>query len=332
MQPNTNYPVTIQLQNTGTQPFSANTLLSCQWRKPDNSVVNCQSSDIANPDTLNLGATNTVDLNVTPYSDFTPGVYTLMIDLKIGTQYFHDWEAPDRPWFTLNYAVTIGSGGQDGDIFLPLIFKSDAPPPGNCTWSIDNLLDDGGFNNLPQPYWQELNVFDPNNPGQIPQPLNTLRTTENFSPGNGPWSAKLGGVDDPNDSHTEYEHAVFQAVLMNRGGFPANVEQVAIEFSYYLTTQDVPTGDWDKFFVDLKVNGLGPGNTILPGQLIFTNRFPYQNEWRRLGPDDDGRFQVDNMKQYAGEAVYLVFYSQVDGRWPSTFYLDAVKLKGCTTN
>ncbi len=92
MQVGTPYSVVIQLQNTGAVNWGNDVRLSCQWKKPDGSIVNCQTE--ANPGTLTMGSpAPTITLPVSPNTGFTNGIYTLMIDMKQGTTFFHDREA-----------------------------------------------------------------------------------------------------------------------------------------------------------------------------------------------------------------------------------------------
>ena len=209
------------------------------------------------------------------------------------------------------------------------------PNPGSCNWTTDNLLQDGGFNNLPHPIWKEINVFE----SLDEQDLNTLRTDVKSAPGDHPWSAVLGGVDDTDENgdgqedHGLFEHAVFQLKA-----FPNNIEMVSIEYAYYLTTEesDYPPVEWDKFFVDLQVGGLSLDNSLLGQPIKYTNLHPYKDDWRWRGrpaeQGGDGFIIVEDMLDHAGKAVYLVFYSEVDRSAISTFYIDAVQLRGCIIN
>jgi hypothetical protein len=120
MQVGATYNVAIQLQNTGAVNWGSDVRLSCQWKKPDGSIVNCATS--ANPGTLTMGSpAPTITLPVSPNTGFTNGIYTLMIDMKQGSTFFHNRES-GKPWPTLNYSVCIGNNC--GKIFLPLVMKN----------------------------------------------------------------------------------------------------------------------------------------------------------------------------------------------------------------
>jgi hypothetical protein len=130
MQAGSTYNVTIQVQNTGTVNWGSDVSLSCQWQKPNGSIVNCDTS--ANPGTLTIGSpAPTVTLPVRPNSNFGPGVYTLMIDMKQSATFFHNREA-GRPWPTLNYTICVG--GNCAKIYLPIILNDWKGL--NCTYFI----------------------------------------------------------------------------------------------------------------------------------------------------------------------------------------------------
>ncbi|MFQ5583432.1 MAG: SpoIID/LytB domain-containing protein [Calditrichia bacterium] len=120
------YNVTIHLQNSGTANWTSgrNVRLSCRWRKPDGSLVNCSASTpkiIRTP-----GADATVTLAVTPDANFSDGAYTLLIDAKQGSTWFYNRDiGNNRPWFTLNYRVCVGEQGCQ--VFLPVILKNWVP-------------------------------------------------------------------------------------------------------------------------------------------------------------------------------------------------------------
>ena len=131
MQVGTTYNVAIQLQNTGAVNWGSDVRLSCQWKKPDGSIVNCQTE--ANPGTLIMGSpAPTVTLPVRLNSGFTNGIYTLMIDMKQGSTFFHNRET-GKPWPTLNYKVC--AGGNCRESYLPIIMKNWMPiiPCGGST-------------------------------------------------------------------------------------------------------------------------------------------------------------------------------------------------------
>lgn len=120
MQVGTTYNVAIQLQNTGVVNWGSDVRLSCQWKKPDGSIVNCQTE--ANPGTLAMGSpAPTITLPVSPNAGFTNGIYTLMIDMKQGSTFFHNRET-GKLWPTLNYSVCIG--GNCDKIYLPIVMKN----------------------------------------------------------------------------------------------------------------------------------------------------------------------------------------------------------------
>lgn len=120
MQVGTTYNVAIQLQNTGAVNWGSDVSLSCQWKKPDGNIVNCETS--ANPGTLTIGSpAPTITLPVRPNTGFSSGVYTLMIDMKQGATFFHDREA-GKPWPTLNYSVCVG--GNCNKTYLPIVLKN----------------------------------------------------------------------------------------------------------------------------------------------------------------------------------------------------------------
>ncbi|MCB0208810.1 MAG: hypothetical protein KDJ52_05760 [Anaerolineae bacterium] len=132
MQAGTTHNVSIQLQNTGIINWGSDVSLSCQWKKPDGSIVNCQTS--TNLGSLAIGSpAPTVTLPVKPNSNFAAGVYTLIIDMKKGSTFFHNRES-GRPWPTLNYSVCIGSNGCQ-KIFLPIIQKNSIGL--NCSYFIE---------------------------------------------------------------------------------------------------------------------------------------------------------------------------------------------------
>lgn len=118
----TTYNVTIRLQNTGAVNWGSNVSLSCRWKKPDGSIVNCETS--ANPGALTMGADASVVLPVRLNSGFANGLYTLMIDMKQGSTFFSNREA-GKPWPTLNYKVC--AGGHCGESYLPIVLKNWQP-------------------------------------------------------------------------------------------------------------------------------------------------------------------------------------------------------------
>ncbi len=122
MEVGTTYNVNIQLQNTGAVNWGSDVRLSCRLKKPDGSIVNCETE--ANPGTLTMGApAPTVTLPVRINSGSPNGVYTLMIDMKQGSSFFHNREA-GKEWPTLNYKVCAGNNCSE--IFLPLVLKDSA--------------------------------------------------------------------------------------------------------------------------------------------------------------------------------------------------------------
>jgi hypothetical protein len=139
MQVGTTYNMNIQLQNTGAVNWGSDVRLSCQWKKPDGSIVNCQTE--ANPGALAMGApAPTITLPVSPNTGFTNGLYTLMIDMKQGSTFFHNREA-GKPWPTLNYNVCIG--GNCGKLFLPLVTKNWAGLNLSCDYFIQTWYPTG---------------------------------------------------------------------------------------------------------------------------------------------------------------------------------------------
>lgn len=246
-------------------------------------------------------------------------------------------------WFTVEVRNSGGQliGSQSGPIhtgcnklYLPIVFKGDGSSgPGNCQWTVDNLLQDSGFS--VSSYWQEINVFvDPDK-----KPFSTLKALPPVSsPWDGQFAAKLGGVNDemagPGQERYElHEHVVFQPATL-----PNNVEALGLEYSYYLTTfEDGGGAVFDYFFADVQLDFLGSANSLLGHPLEYNDNHSFQDVWRRRGcpvgePNCDGMITIENVSQYAGDTVVVVFYSEVDTSAVSTFYLDAVKLSACTTN
>ena len=120
------YNVTVNLQNTGTVNWtsSQDVRLSCRWRKPDGSFVNCSNNTAKI--IRNVGTQTTVTLPVTPDANFVDGAYTLLIDAKQGSSWFYNRDiGNNRPWFALEYPVCVGQKGCQ--VFLPLVLKNWPP-------------------------------------------------------------------------------------------------------------------------------------------------------------------------------------------------------------
>ena len=326
MIPNSTYNVVIALQNSGTAAWNNQFELSYQWVGPGGITNGATSVAVG---LILEGGFTTTTLPVKAPS--APGSYTLQIDVvHENGGFFHNREA-GRPWFTLDYEVCVG--GACEQTFLPIVLRGDSSSSGpNCNWTIDNLLQDGGFSNSP-PKWQEINVFvNPN-----PVDLNTLRAIPNpTSPYDGLWAAKLGGVNDIQigpgiEAYELFEHLISQPVIL-----PNDIEALSLEYSYYLTTFESSGGPiFDYFFVDLQLNALGSANSLLGNPLEYNDNHPFQDQWRFRGCDVggigcDGKIVIENVSQFAGDSVFVVFYSEVDPSQVSTLYIDAVKLSACT--
>lgn len=126
MQVGRTYTANILVQNTGVVTWSTDARLSCQWKKPDGTIVNCETE--ANPGILTMGSPAlTVTLPVSLNNGFTLGLsYTLMIDMKQGATFFHNREA-GKPWPTLDYKVCAGSNCRE--TYLPIIMKNSIGAP-----------------------------------------------------------------------------------------------------------------------------------------------------------------------------------------------------------
>jgi hypothetical protein len=354
------YPVKIDLQNTGVNAWHTPSVfkLSCQWRKPDNTSEVCVEQ--VSPENLFPGThQENVTLNVQPPAHFTPGAYTLSIDMMVGPDFFHNREA-GRSWFTLDYAVTIGIPKQ---IFLPLLLKNfggdTSPPtlpttcPTTCKRTPSTNLVAGNFSTGAENFWDFFTYED-----KIPKPYEMVKRDSNYrQPGGDLGVAAFVGNDWENkvaiDAHLLQEFDV-PSVTANE------IAWIFFEYSYCISTDEVSsTTANDNFVVSLRnTDKQGVlGTPISYSNLMTTDpahndcnpedgdiRTTGETGWRRVGPPtggtndyntdplvDEGQYCID-ATDYQGRPALIFFYSQVDNDKPTNFYLDNVNVTSCVTD
>ncbi len=324
--PNGLYSVVIQLHNSGTTAYTNDTLLSYQWQGPGGTMNDNTGVAVGS---ITEGNFTTVTLPVRAPS--SSGVYTLRIDMiHENGGYFHDREA-GRPWFTLDFEICVGS--QCNQVFLPLIFKSDNPPPGNCTWEGNQLLN-SAFNlggAKPLNHW--LVWIDEGPTGEFKN-WDLYEGSNYYSPDSGPAGAFLGGendVDQPDggDNNDQY---IAQSVIVED---TEEVEALRIAFSYCLVTYEQSSLEKDKFMIDLQAGTLG-SRSAFPDTLTYTNLDAFSALDSNNCQHDSGqwmrRVRIANgiNQKYQGDRMFtLVFYSDVNKGRPSTFYFDTTEVNIC---
>ncbi len=353
-----NYWATVTLQNVGNygwvHPDDGSWYrwyLGYRWRKDGNVQTGNENVEIVQfglPNSVQRGEHRAVTLMVHDPPNWGSGTYTLELDvfyenIHTGeTRWISEIES-NRPWFTHKISISPGICAQDSNcaptsnpIYLPIIFKSESPPPPDCIWE-DNWLDNGNFGGQLANWdvWIDSSSF-----GGFQN--SNLYTYQRYDPGDSAPAAYLGGENDrlqPSGGDFADQYIAQSIVLPT----PNNVEQLAIEYSYCLTSQETTTTyEYDKFFVDLQ-KGLG-GGSVIPQALKYTNLNAASScdtssgNWRRRGrpstePGGDGSLIITNVDQFSpNETLTLVFYSDVDVSLISTFYFDAVKIKACVDN
>src|SRR6185369_15321781 len=117
----------------------------------------------------------------------------------------------------------------------------------------------------------------------------------------GSWYAWLAGYDSADDT------------LHQRVTIPANATQVTLDFWYGITTDEVPTGAYDKMFVNVYNGSTGTVIATL-GQFSNLDAGPI---WKN---------QTYDLSAYKGQTIYVGFHATSDSSLDTNFYLDNVKI------
>jgi len=185
--------------------------------------------------------------------------------------------------------VTLQPPSYPHKVFIPIALKNHG---GNCYQEVWN----GGFeefvNGKPR-YW-------------------TVSSTDAYPLADGTWfrsghyGAYLGGYDG---SYGAIEDTLQQYIYI-----PTNATSAQLSYAWYMTTTDLPYGDYDKFYVRLR---------NLSGQEValetITNR----------SAADVWATSMFDLFPYRGQDLYLSLEADLDSSYATSFFVDDVSLWIC---